>query len=374
MKKILYLISIFTVTSCGTPANELKTEQNTDEVTISENTVKFTERQVEIAEISQDTMSKELLSIVVDCNGVLKNDVGAAARISLPFDGVVSQIMVRPNQYVQKGDVLAVLVNPQYVTIQQEYLSALSKFKLDSLEFIRQSTLSKEDISTKKRFEEARSQYEISKINLSSSVAMVELLGLSPKAVVNQGVLKEIKLVAPISGSVMINSVVIGSMVESGSTMFEIFNNKHLIVDLTIFEKDIPLVKKGDKIDFSLIGDSNTTYTATIESIAATVDPASHSTHAIAKISSDVSALVNGLYVKAELLTSPKNCYTLPESAIVDLNGKRYAFIADGLSYKRVEVETGIERNHKFEIVNYDKFLKDTKFVVVGAYYIQSKF
>ena len=67
---------------------------------------------------------------------------------------------------VRKGEVLAVMEDVQFISLQQDYLLAKSKLALAEGEFQRQQGLNADKASSDKVFQQAQNEYGIQKIML----------------------------------------------------------------------------------------------------------------------------------------------------------------------------------------------------------------
>ncbi len=61
-----------------------------------------------------------------------------------------------------------------------------------------------------------------------------------------------VNLYAPISGYVTEVNVNLGKYVSPTDVMFEIVDTEHLHAELTVFERDVPRLKIGQKVRFIL--------------------------------------------------------------------------------------------------------------------------
>ena len=57
-------------------------------------------------------------------NGVIMLPPEKHATVTLMMDGTIQDIHLFPGEYVKKGEVIATLKNPDFNSLQQEYLDA----------------------------------------------------------------------------------------------------------------------------------------------------------------------------------------------------------------------------------------------------------
>ena len=63
----------------------------------------------------------------VSFNGVIVSAPQSEATIAVTMGGIVRQANLVPGQFVQKGSLIATLKNPDFITLQQNYLEALAQ-------------------------------------------------------------------------------------------------------------------------------------------------------------------------------------------------------------------------------------------------------
>src|SRR5690606_15309820 len=124
----------------------------------------------------------------------------------------------------------------------------------------------------KKNLQSASSEMNLLKTRRSSLINQLQLMGISPGAI-NNGNLKATLFVrSPINGTVSDVFAKIGAYVDASSPVAEIVDNASLHLDLQVFEKDLPKVKVGQTIHFTLTNNPVTEYDATIFSIGSSFE------------------------------------------------------------------------------------------------------
>src|SRR5690606_30151658 len=90
------------------------------------------------------------------------------------------------------------------------------------------------------------------------------MLNISPEKVEAGDVTSSVTIFSPISGSITQVNVTKGSYVAPATPIIEIVDNDHIHIELSVFEKDIMKVKKGQKIDFKVPEASPDTFVAEV--------------------------------------------------------------------------------------------------------------
>ena len=99
-----------------------------------ENTVTFTDAQLRNAPIETTELSMQHISTVLKLNGKIDVPPQNLVSVSTPLGGYLKSTRLLPGMKVAKGQVIAVIENPQFVQLQQDYLMSKSKYHFAQLD------------------------------------------------------------------------------------------------------------------------------------------------------------------------------------------------------------------------------------------------
>ena len=395
MKNIIVVLFLLVgVLSCGKKGEEPLTEKTDgdghekeaghDGHEESENTVDLTEAQYETAGIETGTVTQRNLSNVVTANGVIDIPPQNLVSISAPMGGFVRKTELLQGMSVRKGQVLATIENPDFIQIQQDYLETEGKLEYAQLELTRQTELSKENINAQKVLQQATAEVRTQKARLTGlrerlKTAGINLTPLEKGTIVNSAV-----IVSPISGSVTTVNVNLGKYVNPTDVMFEIVDTDHLHVELSVFEQDIPKIKLGQLVRFTVSNNPGKEHLARVHLINQMIDE-DRTVRVHCHLEKDDPGLLPANFVKAIVETGASPVDALPDEAIVDYEGKSYVFVQNAgqakkegkspeLVYDMKEVTRGVSENG-FSQVKFPEGFDGKKAMVVvkGAYALLSK-
>lgn len=360
MKNIVIIFTLF-LASCGSQ----KTEETA--LTTERNTLTLSDAQYKNAEITTGKLQQEPISSVLKTNGQIEAPPQNTVSISVPMGGYLTYTRLIPGMQVRKGQVLAVVEDPQYIQLQQDYLTAKAQITFDESEFTRQKELNQEKAVSDKAFEQARVNYQTRQVLIRALEEKLKLIGLNPQKVSASNISKSINVYSPISGFVTAVDANIGKYVNPSDVLFELVNPSDIHLKLIVFEKDINKLSVGQK----LLAYSNTNpdikYPCEIILISKslTEDRAVEVHCHFDKYDKD---LLPGMFMNADIEIKSVSTSVLPEEAIVQFESKQYVFIEDAdKKFKMLEVETGNSENGFTELKNIEN-LKDANFVKTGAY------
>ena len=92
-------------------------------------------------------------------NGLFVLPPQGNATIALSMGGIVQSTSLLEGKYVKKGEVVALLDNPDFIDLQQNALDAMRQLDYLEKEYKRQSVLVEKEAASQKRFQQVSSEY-----------------------------------------------------------------------------------------------------------------------------------------------------------------------------------------------------------------------
>jgi membrane fusion protein, heavy metal efflux system len=348
----------------------------------------LTDAQLKTAGVVLGNIENKQISGTVKVNGHLDVPPQELISISVPLGGFLKDTEMLQGSKVKKGQVIAVIENPEYIQVQQDYLEARSQLSFASADHDRQKELAQENVNSQKTLQQAKVSFETWLAKTNALKARLQLLNVNLKTLEEGNITSRINLYAPINGYVTEVNVNIGKYVNPTDVIFEIVDTRHLHAELIIFEKDVPRIKIGQKVRFTLANES-VERIATVYLIGRQIS-ADRTIRIHCHLDKEDTQLLPGMYLKAVVEAGSTMVTALPNEAIVDFQGKKYIFIPAEEKEKPVENESADreENHHHFQLVEIltgpgelgyteiilpENIAMETKVVVKGAYELLSK-
>jgi len=353
MKYILYcLVSLVLLQACGN--NEEKTAANAgsakDVTPVDSTIVTLAAQQVSAVGVEVGHPQEENLNGVIVLQGTVDVAPQSLARISSPLGGYVKSTGMLPGLTVRKGQVLAVLEDMQFVQLQQDYLTAKTNLELATSDYDRQKELNASKASSDKIFQQARAEMERQRILISALGEKLKLIGITGSTLTSANVSKEIPVVAPISGFISKVNVAIGKYAAPTDVLFEIVNAEDLHLSLNVFEKDLPSIAIGEKVQAYTNSDPGKKSAATVFLINKAVDE-NRMAEVHCHFQHQPAALYPGMFMNAEVAVEGAKGLTVPDEAVVRWENKYYVFTEEASGrYKMNEIAPGIHANGKQQV------------------------
>ena len=352
LKNLIAVLSILTILACAgnKPKEAVEVEKGND--SLSAELVTLNAAQLKTANLAFGTAQLMSMHKILKVNGAIDVPPSNIVSISIPMGGYLKKTSLIPGMFVKKGNLLAVLEDPSYIELQQDYLTAKSKLVYLEADFNRQRDLNATKSTSDKIFQLARSDYESQKYLTKSLSEKLKLLGLDPLALNENNISRAINFNAPINGYVTKVNVNIGKYVTPTDILFEIIDPSDLHLRLIVYENDATNLKVGNKVSFYTNNDIRKKYLAKVAVINPNINE-DKTTEVHCHLVNESVRLYPGTSANAEIELNDAKVNAVPEQAIVKWQNKPFVFIKmEGNSFKMVPVEMGVSTNGYVEIKN----------------------
>ncbi len=342
--------------------------------------VELRDDQMKLAKIELGAVEMRSLGSVLKVNGEVTVAPQNQATVCMPMGGFVKSTALYPGNPVRKGQTLAIIENQEFIDLQQNYLEAKNKMVFAEGEYKRHTSLFKDEVYSEMNVQQVTVEYKNLKALLKSLEQKLDLIGISAAGLSEDKISNSVRLVSPINGFLKSVNVNVGKYVSPADVLFEIVNSDHLLLELSLFEKDADKVAVGQKIRFSINNEAEE-HDAIVSQTGRSVN--SDRTFLVyANVNSTCKNVLPGMYVNALIEQSVSEVTAVPSEAIVSFDDKDYIFIferektEDGkpfTEYRMIEVRKG-DTGGGFtgiEVVG-SQDLGGAKIVVKGAYNLLS--
>lgn len=317
MKNTAYiyrLLACFLLTACG---NDTATKEAPVEA-IDHSKITLTKEQFNSNGFTLDTLQERPFLEKVETTGMIDVPPQNKALITATLGGFVKSTFLLIGDQVKKGQPIITLENPEFVQMQQEYLENFKQLDYLKAEFERQNTLFEEQITSQKNYLKAKSEYETVLAKYNGLKKQLEMLNISTANVEKQIINSVVTIYAPISGSITKMNVSTGSYVSPATTILEIADSDHVHLELTVFEKDILKVKKGQEIRFSIAEASDEVYKAEVHLVGTSLDPETRTINVHGHMEDEENhGFLIGMFVDAQIICSSKDHPSVNEESLV---------------------------------------------------------
>lgn len=373
MKSFIYNILSFSlivgVFSCG---EEKTSIENTGENTTL-SYVEVTQEQFDQLDMETGSIQERTFPISVSVNGMIDVPPENRAVVNATMGGYVRTSPYLIGDKIRKGQTLATLENPEFISLQQQYLEVNEQLAYLKAEYERHKIMSEENITSQKNFLKSQSDYKSALATHTGLQKQLILLNINPEQVKEGNIVSTIPVKSPISGSVTKVNVSKGSYVSPSTPIMEIIDNEHVHLELSVFEKDIMKVKKGQEITFTIPESSKETYNAEVHLVGTAIDE-----NRTIKVHGHLEDegkenFLTGMFVDAQIITQAIQEKALPSTAIVVIDEVPNVLVLEkkeGDTYYFAQKEVTLKEEHDgFSIIEEaESFAPKTQFLTKGTY------
>ncbi|MGH7799988.1 MAG: efflux RND transporter periplasmic adaptor subunit [Thermodesulfobacteriota bacterium] len=162
-----------------------------------------------------------------------------------------------------------------------------------------------------------------------------------------------VTVTAPISGTVVERSVVLGEAVEPNKHLFHIVDLSKVIVEGDVFESDVSKVKLGQDARIRLDAYPDKIFTGKAIFVASELDPVKRTLHIWVSVDNKEGLFKPELFARVALVVkSGREVLTIPVEAIIDDGAEKFVFVKNGNQFVRQDVATGVSDDRYVEITD----------------------
>ena len=289
---------------------------------VDSNAVHFSKEAAELANVSTMIVSRQKPTKEVRLYGKVQADERLLQNQVAHIGGRIEKLFVNfTGEAVHKGQLLAMIYSPDLITAQQELIEA-AKSKQTQPEIYQ--------AAMEKLMQWMLTEKQIAQIESSGKVKT------------------NFEVYSNTSGIVTAKRVATGDHVSEGSVLFDIANLSNVWVLFDAYESDLPFLKVGNTISFSLQALPGTKFSANIQFIDPVIDPVNRVAKVRVEVSNGGGKLKPEMFatgvVKANL-NEFKDKLVIPRSAVLWTGKRSIVYVKqpadEGVNFKMREIELG---------------------------------
>lgn len=266
---------------------------------VDPNEIVLSKSAAKLAEIQSLVIVEGTPKKTVYLQGKIQADERNIAELTARFGGRIEKLFINfRGQNVKKGEKLATIYSPELVTAQRELLEAIS------YKDIRPSL-----------YKAARGKLKLWDLT-EDQINDIELQG-DPQLYFD--------VLSPITGTVSMRHVAVGDYIKEGNPLFQVIDLSTLWVMFDAYESDLPWIKMGDKIDFTVHSLPGKNFTAKVTYIDPFINAKTRITQVRVEISNSKALLKPQMFTSGLLeskIAQSSNQILIPKSSIL-WTGKR---------------------------------------------------
>lgn len=333
---------------CGMDLIPLEEDQGEE---LDPNAIKMSPTAMHLAQVATTEVQRGDVVKTIRLNGKVAADERQIFTQSAHLPGRIERLMVNfTGETVTKGQVIAKIYSPELVTAQEELFQAM---KLKN--------------TTPALYKAAREKLKYWKLT-DEQVDAIEQAGKPQET---------FDIRADVSGVVLEKMVNLGDYLMRGEPLYTVANLSRVWVLFDAYESDMPWIKRGDRLNFTVNSLPGQTFSGTISFIDPVVNAQTRTASVRVEMSNPNGKLKPEMFATAEVkanLSTKTDQIIVPKSAVLWTGKRSIVYVQDTEATEPVfmlrEVTLGPALGESYVI---DQGLKAGEFVVTnGAFSIDA--
>ena len=268
-------------------------------------------------------------------SGTATLEADRQAVVVSQITGVVLEIGAEEGDYVEAGQVLAMVETDRYALEVQRSNATLKRLETD---FQRKKELFGKKLVSTEDYERVAAEFE-------SQKAAHELAKLD---------LEYTRIRAPISGFISERTVRVGNLVTLHQPVYQITSYDPLLAVLHVPERELRVLSNGLEVTVLLDAWPGEQFIGEVIRISPVVDPSTGTFRVTAEIHDREQMLKPGLFGRVDILYDLReNVPVIPRSAVITEDETSHVFvIGDDGSVMRRNIELGYENQGQVEVLS----------------------
>lgn len=291
--------------------------------------------------------------------GTIIPDRNRVGRVPSKVVGTVAELRKGLGDFVQAGEVIAILDSREVADAKSEYIAAIVNFRLQETLYQREKTLWEKQVSSEQRvlradatFRETQVRRDVAKQKLSALGVGEEAIAKLADAAQETTGLERYEIKAPISGRIVEQLVDIGTPMGAEGQAHELYALADLSkvwVELTVSPQDLPSIREGQQLT---IGGTEKT-DGTIIFTSPVLNQDTRSARVIASVDNRDGTWRPGSFVTADIaLSETKAELVIPKAALQTIEGKTRVFVRTPEGFEAREITVGEDDGKAVEVLS----------------------
>ena len=357
-----------------------KEDAHGEEEEHEEGEIHLTKEQIKTMSIQFGDFSEIKINDYVSATGTLGLPPNALTSVSAKSSGFIKNSnKYVEGSYVKKGVVMAYLENPEFIQHQQKYLEVAAELVFDQQELTRQKTLVASNAGIEKNVQRLQSEVNRKTATLKGIAKQLAYLGIRTKDLTAENIVQRVPIYAPMTGYITTIKMHNGMYVTPDMELMEIVDEKHLHLELDIFEKDIANIKEEQKISYTVPALGNASYEGEVHVIGKEFNTQNKTVRIHGHLEKKRPKFIKDLFVEAKIWLNDQTVQALPEKAIIKDGASSYIYVtndqteSEELKFEQIMVIPSTSDKGFTAVKLIDKIPDGMKIVTSGAYYVYAQ-
>lgn len=332
--------------------------------------MKLTAEEQERAGIKLEEVNSRTFEDSVSVTATIRPNQDRIAKISPRVEGRIVSVSANLGDTVRAGQALAVMDSLAIGEAQSTLLRAQSSERVAQADFKRAESLSAEEIIPQKELLRARGELERASAESRAARDRLRLLGGSASA--SGHAQSTFALTSPFAGTVIQKKATIGELGSPSDAIFTIADLSKVWIEANLTDQLVSKVRTGAAAIVTVGAYPGERFNGRVAYIANVLDKDSRTIAARIEVPNKDGRLKPEMFASASIATGGQvEAITVPDTAIVLLQGQPTVFVNEQGSFESRAVETGEKLAGRTVITSGLKTKEQV--VATGAYALKAR-
>lgn len=334
--------------------------------------LKLSDEEARRAGIRVEALELQAVADTLTVTATVRPDQDRVARVAPRVEGRITNVSANLGDRVRAGQVLAMLDSLAIGEAHSALLQARAANQVAQTDFKRAEALNADEIIAQKDFLRAQADYARSATELRAAQDKLRLLGVTPAASGTRAQ-STFPVRAPFAGTVIQKKATQGDLATPSEPLFTVADLSKLWVEASLPEAALAKVQAGAAATITVSAYPGERFSGRVTYLASVLDRDTRSVAARIEIDNRDGRLKPEMFGTAVIATSgeTRQVLSVPDAAILLLQGQPTVFVAEGDGYEARPVELGDKRGGRTVIQS--GIEAGDRLVASGAYALKAR-
>jgi membrane fusion protein, heavy metal efflux system len=320
--------------------------------------VELAQSQTESIDVA--TVAERTFPLQREAVGSIDFNEDLSTQVFTPYQGRIVKLFAKLGDNLTQGQVLFTIESPDLIQADSTLIAAAGVLDLTTRALERARELYKVQGIAEKDLQQAISDQQTAEGALRAARNAVEVFGKSTAEIdqmIKTRTIDPFLVVrSPISGRVTARNAAPGLFVQPGNppAPYSVADISRVWMNAGVTESDMPLVRKGQKIQVSILAFPGRVFSGEISTVGATVDPQLHRGMVRAEVDDPEHELLPGMFASFVIATgSPERAAAVPLDGVIrEGDGSMTVWVTtDHRHFRRRAVKVGLQHDGYDQII-----------------------
>ena len=289
---------------------------------IDPNNVELAQSQTESIDVT--TVAERTFPLQRDAVGNIDFNEDLSTQVFTPYQGRIVKLFAKLGDNVNRGQILFTIESPDLIQADSTLIAAAGVLDLTTRSLERARELYKVQGIAEKDLQQAVSDQQTAEGALRAARNAVEVFGKSAseidRMVKTRTIDPYLVVPSPISGRITARNAAPGLFVQPGNlpAPYSVADISRVWMNASVTESDMPQVRKGQKIQVTIMAFPGRVFSGEISTVGATVDPQLHRGLVRAEVDDPKHELLPGMFASFVIATgTPEQAAAVPLDGVI---------------------------------------------------------